>query len=603
VSDDSSGKGRSEPPHPPPSPLQPWREIVLLRLSTLILVLGAPTAVLLAWHHLTAGRWGTSLISVAGLPPELLVRFARGLPFRVRAALQIGVFLVGGILGYLAAGLAGSGAAIFVAATVLAALLLGARWGIAVLATSAVGLGLVGLLFAHGVVPVPDHTVLDPTLAGNWLRATAFYLVLSSTILAVVLYLIGRLEGSLRRSEELVAELQRGMRERERLESHLRSLEKTRAVGTLAAGIAHDFNNILAGLMGYAELARKGAPADSELRDDVDQILRAADRAKSLVARILAASRHREGERGPMYIQGVLEEVLLLLRAVKPADIEIRHFIAADCPPILGDPTQVHQLVMNLCTNALQAMRDGGGVLEVGLRQRHLSPDEAAAFPGLSLRGCAEIYVRDTGCGMDEATRARIFEPYFTTRRKGEGTGLGLATVDNIVHTYAGTVTVTSAPGKGSTFAVLLPLCQSATPPPPRIAQELPTGTERILLVDDEAQVAEMSRKTLSRLGYQVICHTSAESALQALEGDSAEFDLLVTDLSMPGMDGVQLARKIRELRPDIRIVVCTGLSDAAYEQELAQISVQKTLIKPVPAHELAAAIREVLGLPPTGTQ
>jgi signal transduction histidine kinase len=491
--------------------------------------------------------------------------------------------------------LAGSGAAVFVAATVLAALLLGPRWGAGVLIATIVAMAVIGTLFVYRQVAAPDPDILDPTIADHWWRATAFYLVLSATILAVVIYLLGRLEGSLQRSQDLVRELRKEMSERERLEAHLREAQKTKAIGTLAAGIAHDFNNILAGLICYAELARQASDQGSEQRGDIDQVLQAADRAKDLVARILTASKQQEGERRPMRIQDILEEILPFLRATIPTTIEMRPSVAS-CPAILGDPTQIHRLVMNLCTNAVQAMRGTGGVLEVGLRQRLLSEAELAGKRGLPSPACAELWVRDTGCGMDEKTKARIFEPYFTTRTKGEGTGLGLATVDNIVRAHAGTIEVTSEPNKGATFSVLLPLCQSAKIAAPVQAQaDAPRGTERILFVDDEAPIVESTRKALSRLGYQVICLTSPASALEAFQHSGVAFDLVVTDLSMPGMNGAQLARRLRELRSDTRIIVCTGLNEDTYQSDLDAIKIQRTLIKPVLTSELAEAIREVL--------
>jgi len=297
-----------------------------------------------------------------------------------------------------------------------------------------------------------------------------------------------------------------------------------------------------------------------------------------------------------MRVQEIVEEILPFLRATIPTTIEMRPSIASGCPAVLGDPTQIHRLVMNLCTNAVQAMRHGGGVLEVGLRQRLLSDADMIAIRGLSSRGCAELWVRDTGCGMDEKTKARIFEPYFTTRTKGEGTGLGLATVGNIVRSHAGAIQVTSEPGQGATFSVLLPLCESANLPAPlQVHADAPSGTERILFIDDEAPIAEASRKALSRLGYQVTCFTNPESALEAFDNPSAGFDLVVTDLSMPGMNGAQLARRIRERRPQTRIIVCTGLNEDTYQADLGAIKIQRTLIKPLLSSELAVAIREVL--------
>jgi len=294
------------------------------------------------------------------------------------------------------------------------------------------------------------------------------------------------------------------------LEKRLRHAQKMEAIGTLAGGIAHDFNNVLAAIIGYSQMASDELPEDSPLQADLGRVLAAADRARSLVRQILTFSRRGEEERQPLRLHTVVREVLKLLRSVLPATIEVREDIDRDCPPVLADPTQMHQVVMNLCTNAYQAMRDQGGVLTVALDCSDVDSAMAAQRPGLREGTYARLWVTDTGCGMDEATLARIFEPFFSTKGSEGGTGLGLATTHGIVSAHGGVVSVYSEVGKGSTFHVYLPCIEAGKPAEETAAQPIRGGNERILIVDDEESLARLLPGVSPLLGGSGVGHSSS---------------------------------------------------------------------------------------------
>jgi len=388
------------------------------------------------------------------------------------------------------------------------------------------------------------------------------------------------------------------------LERQLRQAQKMEAIGALAGGIAHDFNNILAAIFGHADLIRYALPPGSKHLPDVEGILRAGSRARDLVHQILAFSRQGEEERRPLLAAPVIKEALKLLRASLPATVEIRESIQP-CSPILSDPTQVHQIVMNLCTNAFHALRGKeAGVIGVSLSPLAIGEEDRRAEFGLLVPGrYVKLEVSDTGCGMDGATLERIFDPYFTTKPKGEGTGLGLAVVHGIVKSHGGHVSVYSEPGVGTTFKVYFPECE---PPPDRrglvgpddiipAVEPLPGGSERILLVDDEPQLVEVVRAMLGSLGYRVEAHTDAEAALRAFTRDPQAHDLLLTDMTMPGMTGAQLACRVLELRPGFPIVLSTGFSEIMDGERARKIGVREFIMKPILKADLAAAVRRAL--------
>jgi PAS domain S-box-containing protein len=384
--------------------------------------------------------------------------------------------------------------------------------------------------------------------------------------------------------------------ERKTLENQLRQARKMEAIGTLAGGIAHDFNNILGPVLGYTEMALEALPAGSAVIPWLEEVQRAGGRAKDLVRQILAISRKCEQELQPLRLQPIIKETLKLLRSSIPSTIDIRPRLDPACGAVLADPTRIHQVVMNLCTNAYQAMRETGGLLEVSLEQEELSegnmPGRLRLPPGLYLK----LKVRDTGPGIPEELLEKIFEPYFTTKSKGEGTGLGLALVQSIALDFGGDVMVFSELGKGAAFQVWLPVLQETAPAPRSEAPApLPRGQERVLAVDDDSNIAALSQNFLESLGYQVTALTSSAAALALFEQQPQEFDLLLTDMTMPKMTGAELAAKLLALRPDLPVLLCTGFSELIDEQRAQELGINGFLMKPFTKRELAAAVRGVL--------
>ncbi|MBU0665296.1 MAG: PAS domain S-box protein [Proteobacteria bacterium] len=380
------------------------------------------------------------------------------------------------------------------------------------------------------------------------------------------------------------------------LEKQLRQAQKMEAIGTLAGGIAHDFNNILAPILGYSELALARISPGDPLVADLQQVITAAMRAKDLVQQILAFSRQAPQEKKPLQPHLVVKEALKLLRASLPSTIEIREEIPAECGAILADPTQFHQIVMNLCTNAYHAMRETGGVLRVRLAK--ITIDDASRVPSVDLaRGdYVVLEISDTGCGMEQKTLAHIFDPYFTTKGKGEGTGLGLAVVHGIVKSYQGHITVYSEPGKGTHFHVYLPRIAETHPlTEANHIEAIPTGTERLLVVDDEAVITTMLEVILQGLGYQVRSSSNSLEALALIDQDPMAFDLLITDMTMPHLTGFELAHKALAIRPDLPIILCTGFSELINKEQAQALGIRAYLMKPVSMRELGQKVREVL--------
>jgi signal transduction histidine kinase len=381
-----------------------------------------------------------------------------------------------------------------------------------------------------------------------------------------------------------------------RSERQLQQVLKIQAIGTLAGGIAHDFNNILFPIVGYTELTMDEVPADSPARNNLEEVLKAAQRAKNLVQQILTFSRQSGQEREPLKVQYIIKEALKLLRATIPSTIEIVQHLKENCGAIIGDATQIHQVIMNLCTNAYQAMQESGGKLEIDLREVDISYADTVERVGLKPGRHLRLTVKDEGCGMEPVVLDRIFEPYYTTKEHGKGTGLGLSVIHGIVKNHGGDITVSSTLGKGSTFHVYLPLIDEIdVKTETRAPSKAEEGNERILLVDDEEQIIAMEQQMLERLGYQVTSSSNSQEALNVFAQHPDNFDLVITDMTMPHMTGDRLAQKLIDIKPGIPVILCTGFNESITEEKALSMGIQKFVMKPVVKNDLASTIRAVL--------
>ncbi len=379
------------------------------------------------------------------------------------------------------------------------------------------------------------------------------------------------------------------------LEAQLRQSQKMETVGTLAGGIAHDCNNILSPIMGYSDLALSDLPAGHPARDDIEQVLKAARRARDLVKQILIFSRRGDQTRHPVQIHLVINEALKLIRSMLPFNIELSQRVMNQGDTVLADAGQMHQVIMNLATNAAYAMRTRGGVLRVELGREELDDERARNIGDLPAGAYVVLSVTDEGEGMDAATRGRVFEPFFTTKRPGEGTGLGLSVVHGIVHSHHGGIEVKSAPGEGTTFRAYFPAAAATEEVLPETrAAEPARGGEHVLIVDDEPAIVALLGRMLEARGFRVSAFTSSDAALARFRDNPDGFDAIITDQTMPRMSGVELARAVHELRPGLPIVLTTGyVDDAALRgrgREIADVAV-----KPFDAVTITGVLRKVL--------
>lgn len=394
-----------------------------------------------------------------------------------------------------------------------------------------------------------------------------------------------------------MAALGRDVTEQRNLEAQLRQAQKMEALGTLAGGIAHDFNNILGAILGYTELALIDSSELATRRTHLREVLKATDRARDLVKQILAFSRRSEQEKIPTQIGPIIKEALMLLRASLPATIEIEQDVATK-GTMLGDPTQIHQILMNLCTNSSHSMRKKGGILRVGLCDVDLDFSETGSSnPDMKPGPYVRLTVSDTGCGIDPAIMPRIFDPFFTTKGPREGTGMGLSVVHGIVKSHGGFINVESKPGEGTSFQVFFPRLEAAVAPEAGSAPVFTGGSERILFVDDEPMIAALGKEMLERLGYRVVCTTSSIDALEIFRNQSldAPFDLVITDLTMPDMTGVELAGEILRLQPEIPVVLCSGFGEAVTQEQAQRMGIRAYIMKPLAWEQLAELVRKVL--------
>ncbi len=392
-----------------------------------------------------------------------------------------------------------------------------------------------------------------------------------------------------------MAVIARDLTERNESESRLRQAQKMEAMGTLAGGIAHDFNNILSAILGYSQIAEVESRGQVSLHEDIKEIVQASLRAADLVKQILTFSRKVDHALIPLRPHLIIKESLKLLRASLPSTIAME-VDAEDCGAILADPTQLHQIMMNLCTNAFHAMENEKGVLRVSLARRMLAAQDIDGEFPVSAGSFVELAVSDSGCGMDAETLIRIFEPYFTTKEVGSGTGLGLALVHSIVESCGGVIKVKSAPGVGTLFKVFLPsYIKVGIKEKAEGTANIQTGNERILVVDDESSIVALYQSSLGKLGYRVTGTTSSLEALMLFEDNPEAFDVVITDQTMPQMTGFELVENIRNLRPEMPIIICTGYSSILSKKEAAELGVDVILMKPVEREKLAQEIRNVL--------
>ncbi|MBL0060080.1 MAG: PAS domain S-box protein [bacterium] len=393
-----------------------------------------------------------------------------------------------------------------------------------------------------------------------------------------------------------ITEQKKAEAERENLESKLRQARKMETIGTLAGGVAHDFNNILTPILVYSDMAALELGEDHPLRSDLEQIIAGANRAKDLVKQILTFSRQMDNEQIPVALSPIVKEVLKLFQVSLPPNIKVVTNIKTEGTEVRGDPSQIHQVLLNLCTNAHHAMRKGGGTLNVSLENVTLSDNEARNIPPLSKGEYVRLTVSDSGCGMNETTRERIFEPFFTTKPVDEGTGLGLSVVHGIVKSHDGAIAVKSEVNIGTTFDIYFPKLRTSPSVSGQESKSIRGGNERVLVVDDDPSVADVIKGALERyLGYQVTVCTSSLEALELVRHQPHRFDLLLTDQKMPTLTGVQLAQEVSKICNSMPVILMTGYSEIADEAKCKELGISGFLMKPPDTSELARVVRKAL--------
>ena len=383
--------------------------------------------------------------------------------------------------------------------------------------------------------------------------------------------------------------------EKTKLQSQLQHVQKMESIGTLAGGIAHDFNNMLGIIVGNTELAMDDVPEWNPARHNLEEIRIASMRARDVVKQIMAFSRQSPREMKPVRISAIIKEFLKLLRSSIPRTIEIHQNISSESDTVRADPTQINQVLINLCSNAAHAMGEKGGVLEVSLKNIEMDKGSAIHYHDLSPGKYIRLTVSDTGHGIEPKIMERIFDPYFTTKGVGEGSGMGLSVVHGIVKSHGGYFLVDSELGKGTTFQVFFPYIEDEPEPEIKIAIEIPMGKERILFVDDEKAMVDAIQPMIERLGYKVNSRTSSIEALETFRANPDRFDLIITDFTMPNMTGMELAKELLKLRSDIPIILCTGYSEYINEAKAKASGIRVFLTKPVVLGDIARTIRKVL--------
>ncbi|MBT6341538.1 MAG: response regulator [Desulfobacula sp.] len=393
----------------------------------------------------------------------------------------------------------------------------------------------------------------------------------------------------------LFTALEERLKQEKTMQAELARAEKLHVIGTLAGGIAHDFNNILFPIIGHTEMLLSDTPEDSPSKRSLNEIYSSSLRAKDLVKQILTFSRQESSELQLMKMQPIIKEALKLIRSTIPSTIEIKHDIQTDCGVIKADPTQIHQIVMNLATNAYHAMEKTGGELKVSLKKVELGNYDVIT-PDMIPGEYVCLTVSDTGTGIDKVITEKIFDPFFTTKAIGKGTGMGLSVIHGIVIRMGGAIQVHSKPGKGAQFQVYLPAEKSLLEEQVTNSNaEIQSGTEHILLIDDEEAILTMEKKLLERLGYQVTSQIISVEALEVFRANSNKFDLVITDMQMPNMSGDKLSAELVKINPDIPVLLCTGYNEAMSEEKAFSMGIKGFLLKPIVLKDLSQKIREVL--------
>nr|WP_319493481.1 ATP-binding protein [uncultured Desulfobacter sp.] len=421
--------------------------------------------------------------------------------------------------------------------------------------------------------PVADAWYLNYDRAIKWIDGRVVHLLIATDVT-----LIKALQEKQKKADE-----------------YLRQAQKMESIGNLAGGIAHDFNNLLFPIIGMSEMLLEELAEDSLEHENIEMILEAGKRGRDLVQQILSFSRQAEKEKIPVRLQQILEEALKLSRATIPSSIQINQDIQQDCGWVLADSIQFHQIVINLMTNASHAVDPSEGIINVQFKELLGTQNYSAAK--LNSDGkYVMLKISDNGCGIDAFIKNKIFEPYFTTKDKGKGTGLGLAVVYGIVQDHQGDIVVDSNVGKGTSFSIYLPILEQPSDTTAKdSAVSLQGGSEHILLVDDEEPVAQIEMQMLNRLGYEVTMYTSSRQALECFQADPQGFDLLLTDVTMPELTGDKLAKKVLAIRPDIPILLCTGFSEKIDKQKADQLGIKGFLMKPVVKSDMARMVRQIL--------
>jgi len=379
--------------------------------------------------------------------------------------------------------------------------------------------------------------------------------------------------------------------EKTRIAGHLMHAQKMEAIGTMAGGIAHDFNNILSIILGFTELALEDYPENVQLKSDLQKVFSAAQRGKDLVRQIMLFSRNEHNAPIVIKPQELIEEINALLRATIPTTVEFSKELDKDCGAILADPNQIHRVLTNLATNSVHAMEENG-ILTFSVKEVQLNEEDLAHQSDLVPGAYARISVSDTGCGMNPEMKKHIFEPFFTTKEVGKGTGMGLAVVHGIVSSNQGIINVDSEPGRGTSFHLYFPVTGSQTEKPLPERNQLPMGNERVLVVDDDQAVSHMTSRLLSSQGYQVTTSPDGTEALEKFRAEPDFFDLVITDQTMPGMTGLNLARELQHIRIDIPIIICTGYSSKISDEALIKAGIKKVIMKPYEREELLRTVR-----------